>query len=119
MLGKFVRAMTGAMLVATVAVGLVGPAAAQDAGWQRKVAQLVAENQSYPRSAQVRGEEGTAKVKVSMDSSGRITGVQLVQPTSSDILNREAEKIMEKIGSFPPPPAGVTSLVVPITWKLG
>ncbi|MCH8685427.1 energy transducer TonB [Pedomonas mirosovicensis] len=110
--------MAYAAVAAAAVAGAATPANAQDAGWQKKVAALIADNFSYPRSAQVRGEEGTAKVKVSMDASGRITGVQLVEPTSSDILNREAEKIMNKIGSFPPPPAGITSLVVPISWKL-
>lgn len=119
MLVRFARKMTGAVLAAAIVAGASAPAMAQDAGWQRQVAKLIADNFSYPRSAQVRGEEGTAKVKVSMDASGRITGVQLVEPTGSDILNREAEKIMQKIGSFPPPPAGVSSLVIPISWKLG
>ena len=118
MLVKFARKMTGALIAAAIVAGASAPAMAQDAGWQRQVAKLISENFSYPRSAQVRGEEGTAKVKVSMDTSGRITAVQLVEPTGSDILNREAEKIMNKIGSFPPPPAGVNSLVIPITWKL-
>jgi len=118
MFGKFARTMALAATAAAAVTGAVSPAHAQDAAWQKKVAQLIADNFSYPRSAQVRGEEGTAKVKVTMDASGRITGVELVEATSSDILNREAEKIMTKIGSFPPPPAGVTSLVVPISWKL-
>lgn len=118
MFGKFARAMTGAMVAAAIVAGASAPALAQDAGWQRQVAKLISDNFSYPRSAQVRGEEGTARVKVSMDASGRITGVELVEATGSDILNREAEKIMEKIGSFPPPPAGVNSLVIPISWKL-
>lgn len=118
MLVKFARKMAGALVASAIIAGAAAPAMAQDAAWQRQVAKLIAENFSYPRSAQVRGEEGTAKVKVTMDASGRITGVQLVEPTSSDILNREAEKILNKIGSFPPPPAGVSSLVIPISWKL-
>ncbi len=119
MVRNCVNKLVGAAVVFAAVAGVAAPSFAQGADWQKKVAQLIADNQSYPRSAQVRKEEGTAKVKVTLDASGKVTAVEVVQPTSSDILNREAEKIMTKIGNFPAPPSGNgMSLVVPITWKL-
>lgn len=113
------RIATAAALLLGATFAGAGSVLAQSADWQKQVAKLIVENQSYPRSAQVKKEEGTAKVKVTMDSSGKITAVEVVQPTSSDILNREAEKIMQKIGAFPAPPGGAPmSLVIPITWRL-
>ena len=98
------------------AIGLVGfagmPAhaatASVDPAWGRKVSQLISANYSYPRSAQLRGEQGKAKIKVAISGSGKILAVELVQSTGSAILDREAVRIPTKVGSFPPPPAGNT-----------
>jgi periplasmic protein TonB len=89
-----------------------------DAGWQKQVISMVVKVQTYPRAAQVRKEHGTAKVRVKVAANGAIEGVELMQSSGSDILDKEAQKMMEKIGSFPAPAAGAVSLVVPITWVL-
>lgn len=101
-----------------VAFGVMAvPAAATD--WTTTVAGLIAARHSYPRSAQIRGDEGTAKVRISIDASGNISNVELLQPSGSEILDREAIRIPTKLGSVPPPPgAKPASVVVPITWKL-
>lgn len=99
-------------------LGLVAPAHADMAGWQKQVATVIAKNQTYPRSAQIKKEEGTARVEVSLDASGAVKSVKLVGPSGSDILDREAEKIIQKVGQFPAPPSGAMTLVVPIGWKL-
>lgn len=95
-----------------------GPAQAVDSGWTRKVSQLIGANYSYPRSAQVRGEQGSAKVKIGFSASGKVLSVNLVKSTGSAILDREAVRIPTKIGTFPPPPAGVTEMIFPITWRI-
>lgn len=93
------------------------PAKADD--WSKSVVSLIGKNQSYPRSAQVRKEEGVAKISITIDVDGKISNIEVTQSSGSDILDRESQKIFEKIGQFPPPPAGATKLVVPIAWKLG
>jgi periplasmic protein TonB len=110
---------TTTVAVATLLAGaaLSAPALA-DAGWQKQVVSLVVKSQTYPRAAQMRKEQGTAKVRVQVGASGSIDSVELAQSSGSDILDKEAQKMMEKIGSFPPPTGGATSLVVPITWVL-
>ncbi|MBB4633139.1 energy transducer TonB family protein [Sphingosinicella soli] len=103
-------------IAAVLAFGFGGAAQASD--WKSTVTRLIAAQHSYPRSAQVRGDEGTARVRISVDAGGKITGVELVEPTASQILNREAMRIPQKIGTVPPPPGGPTKLVIPIVWKL-
>lgn len=100
------------------AMTFASPVFAQAGGWQQKVAQMIAAKQTYPRAAQMRGDAGTAKVKVSFAASGAVTSVELVSPSGSSVLDREAVQLPQKVGTFPAPPAGATSLVIPITWKL-
>ena len=97
---------------------IAAPAFAQSADWQRNVARLLAAKQTYPRAAQMRGDEGTAKVKLTVASDGSVANVELVAPSGSSVLDREALALPEKVGKFPPPPAGTSSVVLPLTWKL-
>ncbi len=104
---------------ATLLAGLcLSTPAFADAGWQKQVVSMVVNAQTYPRAAQMRKEQGTAKVRVKVGPSGTVESVELAQSSGSDILDKEAQKMMEKIGSFPAPPSGATTLVVPITWVL-
>jgi protein TonB len=106
-----------AVLAAVLASTGAGQARASD--WSAKVAGLIAAQHSYPRSAQIRGEEGTAKIRISIDATGKISNVELLEKTGSDILDREAVRIPTKIGQVPPPPnAKPAALIVPIAWKL-
>lgn len=113
-MGKtFLKSLT---IAALLAAPMAAPTFAAD--WGKDVLTLIAKNQSYPRSAQVRNEQGTTKIRVLIDSSGKVTGTEIVEGSGSDILDRESQKIFEKIGTLPTPPAGTNKLVVPIVWRL-
>ena len=86
--------------------------------WTTTVARLIASRQNYPRSAQLRGEQGTTRLKVTVGTDGKIGQVGLTQSSGSAILDREAESAVISIRKFPPPPPGVSSLIVPIVWRL-
>lgn len=101
-----------------VAACVAGPAHAQSADWIRQVARTIAAKQTYPKAAQARGEEGTAKVKIFVAASGAVERAELVSPSGSTSLDREALALPSRTGSVPPPPGGATSVTVPITWKL-
>ena len=99
-------------------LGIAGPASA-DPGWKRKVGQLISANYNYPRSAQLRGEQGEAKIKIAFSGSGKVLSVDLVQSTGSTILDREAVRIPMKVSSYPAPPGGAnTDIVFPISWRI-
>lgn len=110
-------------LVAVTVAGLAAvpahaSASASDSGWRQKVSQLISANYTYPRSAQLRGEHGSARVKIAISATGKVLSVQLLQSTGSAILDREAVRIPMKVGSFPAPPTGNNiELVFPITWR--
>lgn len=93
------------------------PAFAEDPAWTAKVKKLLASRQSYPEAAQARGDEGTATVKISVAADGKLQAVELLQPSGSRLLDREAVTLPSKIGAFPAPGSNA-SLVVPMTWKL-
>lgn len=103
---------------ASLAIAGFSPLLAQSADWQRAVTRLVASKQTYPRAAQMRGDEGTAKVKVTVGAGGEILSVELLQKTGSTVLDREAVELPRKIGRFPAPPGGGASIVLPMTWKM-
>lgn len=104
--------------LATLAgVAFVTPSLAADAGWEGKVKKLLAAKQTYPDAAQRKGDEGTAVLKISIASDGKLEGVELVKPSGSRMLDREAVTIPGKVGAFPAPGASST-LTVPLTWKL-
>lgn len=107
--------------VAALVVGMTmttAPAFAQSADWQRNVAKLVASKQTYPRAAQMRGDEGTAKVKLTIAADGSVGNVELVAPSGSSVLDREALALPAKVGKFPAPAGGPATVVLPLTWKL-
>jgi periplasmic protein TonB len=96
------------------------PALSADAptSWQGAVARLIAGKQSYPRSAQIRGEEGTTRLRIALNPDGKVNQVELAASSGSAILDREAQSVVSAIGKFPPPPAGTRTLLVPIVWRL-
>lgn len=90
--------------------------------WRRKVAQRIAKKHIYPRSALSREIEGKARVKLTMDRSGEITGYEVVQPTGQAILDKAIPKMMKKLNPLPAPPESIPdaklSFIIPITWRL-
>ena len=86
--------------------------------WLNTVKRTIASKQTYPRTAQMRGEEGTAKVKITVSAAGKVEAAELVGSSGSTTLDKEAVSLMTRVGNLPAPPAGTNSVVVPLTWKL-
>ncbi|MGD9809710.1 MAG: energy transducer TonB [Sphingobium sp.] len=107
-----------ALVAAAVATVAVSPAFAQPAAWQQAVARQIASKQTYPRAAQMRGDEGTVKVKVFVGADGSVQKTEMVTPSGSSVLDREALALPAKVGNLPAPPGGATAIVLPLTYKL-
>jgi protein TonB len=112
----FKSAVRTAMIAATL-LGSAVPAFAQS-DWQHSVARIIASRQTYPHMAQMRGEEGTAKVKVYIAANGSVEKTELVGPSGSATLDKEAIALPARVGTLPAPPGGATTVVLPLTWKL-
>lgn len=105
--------------IAMVAMSVAPAAAADMAGWQREVVTKIANNQNYPRSAQIRKIEGVAKVELSIAASGEISKFNIIETSGFDILDAEVEKLVKKISPLPATPDGKEmTLVVPLSWRL-
>ncbi len=105
-------------LPASLASAATAPGAETAGGWQTAVVRMITKSQSYPRSAQIRGEEGTTRLRISLAADGKIGAVETMESSGSMILDREAHAIISSIGKFPPPPPGIRALNVPIVWRL-
>ena len=105
-------------LGAAFVVATASPVLAQSTDWQKQVVRIIASKQTYPHVAQMRGEEGTAKVKVYIGADGSVQRTELTSTSGSPILDKEALALPQKAGALPAPPGGPTSLTLPFTWKL-
>ncbi len=120
----FVRTVFVAAALAAI-LFLGTPDVAQAAGkssWMRAVARTIASKQVYPRSALARQIEGTAKVRVTIDRSGKVMKYEVVKATGSKVLDKEIGHLMRRIDPLPKPPAEIAdtglTFVVPLIWAL-
>ena len=109
---------SGKLMVAAIVVATSTPAFAQPAAWQQAVARQIASKQTYPRAAQMRGDEGTVKVKVYVSASGAVEKTELIAASGSSVLDREALALPSKVGTLPAPPGGPAAVVLPLTYEL-
>lgn len=119
---KFIK-VTVAVCIMAAPLFTAQTASAEDIkSWQKSIGKLVAKKQTYPRAAMRKEIEGKAKVKVSIDRSGTITGFEIVQSTGSDILDKAVPKLMERLNPLPTPPASLTdtqlSFILPLSWRI-
>jgi len=99
------------------------PASADDlATWQKEIVQLVAKKQVYPRAALSREIEGHAKVKLTVDRSGKIQSHEIVERTGQPVLDKEIDGLVERLDPLPTPPADIPdadlSFVLPLAWVI-
>ena len=117
------QALALAFVVAvTTVIASQGAMAGDLRSWQRSIAKAVASKQVYPRSALRREIEGSAKVRVTVDRSGKIASFEMIQATGHDELDREVPKLMNRIDPLPAPPADVSedqlTFVLLLSWVL-
>lgn len=113
-----------AMMVFSIGMGGLNATAATDdiKKWQSKIVKLVARKQVYPRAAMRKELEGRAKVRVSIDRTGKILSHEILTPTGLAVFDKEIPKLIKRIKAFPAPPAGVSdqklSFVLPLSWVI-
>jgi protein TonB len=112
-----------AAAVSLVFVAQATPVLADDIqDWQREIVKQIIKTHIYPRSAIAREIEGSAKVQVTIDRTGKILGYEITEPSGQDQLDKVIPKMMEKLDPLPAPPDslpdGNLSFVIPIAWRL-
>lgn len=86
--------------------------------WRIAVSRLIASRQNYPRSAELRHQQGTTRLRLALAANGRISEIDVIESSGSPILDLEARATINGIGKLPAPPAGIKTLTVPIIWRL-
>lgn len=104
-------------IIPACVVAFASPATASSPAWTKDVTAKVAEHRTTPRSAQLRRASGVVQMEVDVDGRGMITDYRMVKSSGVPILDREADMILLRVGSFDAPPGGnPTRLIIPIRW---
>ncbi|MYM64665.1 TonB family protein [Pseudomaricurvus sp. HS19] len=77
---------------------------------------------SYPRSAERRSQEGSIRLSVTIDRSGKVLNVSTLEESEFEALNKAAIKAVEKASPFPAIPAAIAGnqfqFSLPIIFRL-
>jgi protein TonB len=108
-----------------VAVQASPPVPSQDellAGYRRRLTELLARQQEYPRLAAMRGWEGEVKIRVRIARKGNLLDVALDHSSGHEVLDRHAMGMLEALGGLPSLPddfgANELQVVVPVNYRL-
>lgn len=106
------------IIVAFVLAAMLPHRVTADPAWIAAAHAKVREAQQYPRSAQLRGDSCTAKIMISTDGQGMISGFEIVQPCTSAILTREIDNTLMRVGQFASPPGNKPQrFLLTMVWK--
>lgn len=92
------------------------------ANYRRRLTDLLARQQEYPRVAAMRGWEGEVRVRVRVARKGSLLGVTLDHSSGYDILDKHAIAMLEGLGGLPALPdefgSSELQVVVPVSYSL-
>lgn len=92
------------------------------ANYRRRLTDLLARQQEYPRVAAMRGWEGEVRIRVRVARKGSLLGVSVDHSSGYDILDKHAIAMLEGLGGLPalPEEFGPSELqvVVPVSYSL-
>lgn len=90
--------------------------------YSNALAREFAKHKQYPRIAQMRGWQGTAKVELHLDASGNMTSSAISESSGFEVLDKQALEMVRKATPLPQPPDALRgrefTIIVPITFKL-
>ena len=76
----------------------------------------------YPRAAQIRGQEGVAWLRFTMDRQGHVLAYRIERSSGHDVLDQEVLALIQRAQPLPPIPASIPSatleVVVPVKFSL-
>lgn len=91
-------------------------------GYRRRLGDLFARQQEYPRLAALRGWEGEVRLRLKVARKGQLLGVQVDRSSGYPVLDEHALAMVEALPGLPPLPealdANEIQVVVPINYKL-
>jgi len=108
------------------AAGASSPSAGGNAGLRRSYAGVLAAHlsryKSYPISARRQGREGTARLRLVVDRTGRVLDARIAQSAPFPEFDEAAMSMLARAQPLPPFPNGMTEteivVMVPVTFEL-
>lgn len=86
------------------------------------LAREIAKHKQYPRIAQMRGWQGTVKIKLEISAEGAVTSSTISQSSGYESLDQQAMEMLKKASPLPPPPEALRhkefTIHIPITFRL-
>lgn len=73
------------------------------ADWRTDVDATISRSRSIPKMLTGRMPDCTVDLRIDVDGNGLITGYDILRPCRSILLMREIDRMMIRIGQFPPP----------------
>jgi protein TonB len=90
--------------------------------YRRRLGELFARQQEYPRIAALRGWEGEVRLRLKVARKGQLLSIHLDRTSGFEVLDQHALAMLETLSSLPPLPealeANEIQVVVPINYKL-
>ena len=91
-------------------------------GYRRRLGDLFARQQEYPRIAALRGWEGEVRLRLKVARKGQLLSIHLDRTSGFEVLDQHALAMLETLSSLPPLPealeANEIQVVIPINYKL-
>lgn len=91
-------------------------------GYRRRLGELFARQQEYPRIAALRGWEGEVRLRLKVARKGQLLSVHLDRTSGFGVLDQHALAMLETLATLPPLPEALEvneiQVVVPINYKL-
>lgn len=72
----------------------------------------------YPLGSRLRGEEGTVRLEVQVDSRGRVTQLEVIESSGYPQLDRAAEKAVQRTPFSPSPGINRPALIIAVHFRL-
>jgi len=92
------------------------------AAYRKRLSEIFAGQQQYPRVAAMRGWEGEVRLRLRVARKGNLLAVDLDHSSGFDVLDQHALAMLEQLAKLPPLPEGLEAneiqVVVPINYKL-
>jgi protein TonB len=86
------------------------------------LAREFAKYKQYPRLAQVRGWQGTVRIKLEIDANGNTISTTVSESSGFDILDKQAIEMAKKASPLPSPPEALRhrpfTVTVPVQFRL-
>jgi protein TonB len=87
--------------------GLSGSLAREQKRWEKALTAKLERFKRPLNAASRRGVKGMARVRFTVDRSGRVVESEVVKSSGSPTLDGEALALVQRAGPFPPPPDGL------------